>query len=238
MPILEDSVRWGNTQISYEYGFANRKTLSISVHPNQRVTVKAPVDTQVEIIREKVRKKAGWIRKALREFELYLPKQPDRRYISGEAHRYLGRQYRLKIIQGNDNGVKCLRGQFWVTTKDVNSPNKVKKLLESWYRTKAKRIFSDRLESCHKKFTRHKIDKPTFSIRKMKTRWGSYSPAGRITLNLELIKAPKDCIDYVIVHELCHMIEPHHGNRFWRLINSFMPEYEDRLRRLNMFADV
>ena len=233
-----DSISWGNTHITYEYEYAHRRTLAISVHPDQRVTVKAPAGTQLEIIRKKVWKRASWIRKARREFELYLPKQPERRYISGEAHRYLGRQYRLKAIQGVEDSVKCLRGHFWVTTSDDPHPDKVKKLLESWYRTKAKRVFSERLELCHKKFTRHKIQKTAFSIRKMKTRWGSYSPAGRITLNLELIKTPKDCIDYVIVHELCHIVEPHHGNRFWRLINSFIPDYEKRRTRLNMFADV
>ena len=144
----------------------------------------------------------------------------------------------MKTIKGDVDSVKCLRGQFWVATSGDPDLVIIKTLLEAWYRNKAKRIFLERLELCHKKFSRHKIEIPSFSIRKMKTRWGSYSKAGRITLNLEIIKAPKDCIDYVIIHELCHIIEPYHGNLFWRLMKSIMPDYEDRRRRLNMFADV
>jgi len=223
-----DTVHWGKTHITYRYEYVNRKTLAISVHPDLAVTVKAPAGTPLEKIRAKVKKRAGWIRKAQREFELYLPK----------PHRYLGRQYRLKAVQGQEESVKCLRGYFWVTTREEPASNKVKHCLESWYRIKAKRIFSERLEICHKRFTRHQIEKPVFTIRKMITRWGSYSPAGRITLNLELIKTPKDCIDYVIVHELCHMVEPHHGNRFWGLMKTIMPNYEERRRRLNTFADI
>jgi len=206
-----DTVHWGKTHITYRYEYVNRKTLAISVHPDLAVTVKAPAGTPLEKIRAKVKKRAGWIRKAQREFELYLPKQPERRYLNGETHRYLGRQYRLKAVQGQEESVKCLRGYFWVTTRE---------------------------EPASRRFTRHQIEKPAFTIRKMTTRWGSYSPAGRITLNIELIKTPKDCIDYVIVHELCHMVEPHHGNRFWRLIQKIMPDYEERRRRLNMFADI
>jgi len=235
---LSDTVYWGKTHITYRYEYADRKTLAISVHPDLAVTVKAPAGTPLEKIRAKVKKRAGWIRKARRAFELYLPKQPERRYLNGEAHRYLGRQYRLKAVQGQEESVKCLRGYFWVTTREEPASSKVKRCLESWYRIKAIRIFSERLKICHKKFTRHQIEKPAFTIRKMTTRWGSYSPAGRITLNLELIKTPKDCIDYVIVHELCHMVVPHHGNRFWRLIQNVMPDYEERRRRLNMFADI
>lgn len=232
-----DRVRWGNTTIAYTYRYAKRKTLGISVHPDLKVTVKAPEGTSPEIIREKIRQRGGWIKQAWREFELYLPKQPARSYVSGEAHRYLGRQYRLKVVEGEAPSVKCLRGYLWVTTRDTSSA-KVKQLLTEWYREHARSIFKERLGECYRLAAREGVAEPILRIQLMTSRWGSCSGKGRILLNLELIKAPKDCIDYVITHELCHLKEKHHGPRFWRLLERLMPDYEERRKRLNLFADV
>lgn len=234
---LSDSVRWGNTKIPYRYRYARRKTLGISVHPDLSVTVKAPEGTSPEAIRDKVRQRGSWIRKAWREFELYLPKQPARRYVSGETHRYLGRQYRLKVIEGEENSVKCLRGHFWLTSRDT-SPKSVQPLLENWYREHARNIFKVRLDECYRLAAREGVPKPMLRIQKMTSRWGSCSQNGRILLNLELIKASRDCIDYVITHELCHLKERHHGSRFWKLLERLMPDYEQRRKKLNLFADV
>lgn len=232
-----DSVRWGNTTIPYRYSYAKRKTLGISVHPDLTVTVKAPEGTPPEAIREKIRQRGPWIKQAWRDFELYLPKQPVRQYVSGETHRYLGRQYRLKVVEGDVPSVRCLRGYFWVVTTDT-SPVRVEQLLENWYREHARAIFKERLDVCLRMAAREGVQEPMLRIQKMTSRWGSCSEKGRILLNLELIKAPKDCIDYVIIHELCHLKEKHHGPKFWRLLEKLMPDYEDRRKKLNMFADI
>jgi predicted metal-dependent hydrolase len=197
-----DQVQWGHTRIVYEYRFAERKTLAITVHPDLRVTVVAPVDADLEAIREKVRKRGAWIRKQWREFELFLPKQPPRRYVNGESHRYLGRQYRLRTEAGNENSVKCLRGWFRVTTKDESTPELAKRHLERWYRNRAETVFQERLGVCCERAAREEITRPALKIRRMQKRWGSCTQEGVIALNLDLIKAPKECIDYVIMHEL------------------------------------
>lgn len=232
-----DVVTWGTVEIPYAFQFSQRKTLAISVHPDLSLTVNAPLGTSPETIREYVFRRGGWISRALRGFEQFLPKQPPRRYISGETHRYLGRQYRLKLEQGTTKSIKCLRGCLWVTTKDEPTPERAKSMLESWYRAHAKVVFADRLLACHKRVAREGIDLPSMVIRQMTGRWGSFSSAGRITLNLALIKAPRDCIDYVIMHELCHFKEKHHGPRFWNLLSHVMPEFEERRARLNMYAE-
>ena len=115
----EDRIAWGTIEIPYQINFSKRKTLGISVHPDLSVVVKAPVGTNPEVIRRFITRRGGWIQKSWKVFEQYLPKQPPRRYISGETHRYLGRQYRLKVVQGERDSVKCLRGHFWVTTRRV-----------------------------------------------------------------------------------------------------------------------
>jgi predicted metal-dependent hydrolase len=232
-----DSITWGTIEIPYRFYYACRKTLGISVNPDLSVTVKAPTGVSIDQIRALVQRRAGWIRKAWREFEQYLPKQPERRYISGETHRYLGRQYRLKIAQGDTDIVKCSGGYFWVTIKGNISPERTKTLLEEWYRHHAKHIFQERLTVCHQRVHREGMALPNLQIRKMTSRWGSYSAKGQITLNLALIKAPKDCIDYVIIHELCHCKVKHHGPKFWKLLHKLMPDFEERRKKLKLYAD-
>lgn len=238
MSELLDSIHWGQTVIPYGYRYARRKTLAISVHPDLRVTVVAPEGTPLEGIRDKVRQRGNWIRQAWREYQLYLPHQPVRSYVNGETHRYLGRQYRLKSQQGDVESVKCLRGYLWVTTKEEPTPAQVKALLDGWYREHARAIFAERLEACCRLAAREGIAKPALRIQRLAKRWGSCADSGRIMLNLELIKAPKECIDYVITHELCHLKEKHHGPRFWRLLAKLMPDFEERRKRLNLYADV
>lgn len=180
----------------------------------------------------------GVIYKARREFQLYLPKQPERSYVNGETHRYLGKQYRLKAVHGDEISVKCQRGYLWVTTPHRPSPETSRDLLEAWYTERALAVFNERLSECHRKVARERIPYPMLAIRKMTRRWGSCTKEGRIILNLEMIKAPKDCIDYVIVHELCHLKEHNHGQKFWKLLARVMPDYEERRRRLNMVVDM
>jgi predicted metal-dependent hydrolase len=236
METFPDRVSWGTEEIPYRYCFAQRKTLGISVHPDTSVTVKAPLGSSLETIQQFVLKRAGWISRSRRDFEQYLPTQPPRRYISGESHRYLGRQYRLKVEQGDVRSVKCLRGYLWVTSTTEPTPGQTEELLESWYRDHAQVIFSERLKVCHRRTVQEGIPFPDLIIRKMSNRWGSFSAAGRITLNLELIKAPKECIDYVILHELCHFRVKHHGPTFWKLMERLLPDYDERRTKLNLLA--
>lgn len=230
-------MRWGRTEIGYGITYSpRRKTLAIEVHPDLRVNVIAPAGADPEAIRAKVHKRAGWIRRQQREFELYLPKQPPRQYVNGETHRYLGRQYRLRAEQGEADSVKCLRGRFQVLTRAEPTPERIRRRLERWYRERAEVVFRERLLACHERAARYGIPLPELGIRRLHKRWGSCGPGALITLNLELIKAPKDCIDYVVMHELCHLREPHHGRRFWALLGKLMPGYEARQAELNRLA--
>jgi hypothetical protein len=236
--MTRDVARWGRIEIPYTCKLSARKTLAISVLPDLSVEVRAPQGTPPEVIRERVARRGAWIKKAWREFELYLPKQPPRRYINGETHRYLGRQYRLRAEQGDEDSVKCLRGYLLVTSRSEPIPEVVKSLLDGWYREHARRVFRERLAECCRRASLAGIMEPPLILRKMLTRWGSCSSKGRVYLNLELIKASKECIDYVIMHELCHLKVPSHGPKFGRLLAKLMPDFEGRKRKLDRFADV
>jgi len=231
-----DRVRWGRTEIAYEIRYTRRKTLALTVHPDLRVSVVAPLGADAEAIRAKVHKRGAWIREQWRELELYLPKQPPRAYVNGETHRYLGRQYRLRAEPGLEDSVKCLRGYLRVTTRLEPTPALVQRRLEAWYRNRAEEVFRERLAVCHARAAREGIALPTLRIKRMHKRWGSCSADGTITLNLELMKAPKEGIDYVIMHELCHLREAYHGPRFWALLARLMPGFEQQRERLNRIA--
>lgn len=228
------TIQYGNTTIEYDLTYASRTTLAIDVHPDLRVTVQAPEDTDLADIEAKVRKRAPWILRQLRQFETYLPKLPPRQYLSGETHRYLGRQYRLKVVaNGNAESVKLTRGYFYVDVHDKADTKRVKGLLTEWYRVQARRVFQERLDVCFAKLKFLNLDYPKWTIRQMETRWGSCTPEGRILLNLKLIQLSKVYIDYVVTHELCHLKEPNHGPRFYELLDRVMPDWRKKREQLN-----
>lgn len=226
------SIRYGTKIISFTVCFMSRRTLEISVYPDLSVVVKAPNGKTLDEVKERVHKKAGWIIEQKRFFSLYLPQAPARKYVSGESHYYLGRQYRLKVITSDKEEVKLSRGNFYVHTRDFHDSCQIRKLMQSWYKDHARQHFLRRLEVCLPKIGKHLTQESELSVRKMKTRWGSCSGNGRITLNSHLIKAPTPCIDYVICHELCHLVHPNHSKAFYRLLTQAMPDWQDNKKRL------
>lgn len=225
-------IKFGSQIIPFQLEYRDRKTLEISVYPDMSVKVVAPIKRAYEDIVAKVRKRASWIIEQRYFFSLYLPKLPPKKFISGESHYYLGRQYRLKTINSADSKVILSRGVIHVYSPDRSDSVQIKKLLETWYRQRAALKFSERLDLCHSKIKKYCITKPTIQIRKMKNRWGSCSKQASIILNSELIKAPSHGIDYVIMHEICHLKHFDHGKDFYNLLVRVMPDWEKRKKRL------
>ncbi|MEW5956515.1 MAG: SprT family zinc-dependent metalloprotease [Chloroflexota bacterium] len=229
------SVQYGDATIEYRLSFAPRKTLAIEVHPDLRVTVRAPAGSDLDTIQQKVKKRVPWILRQQRRFESYLPKLPPRQYVSGETHRYLGRQYRLKVSESDTDSeaVRLSRGYFFITVRDKTDAGRVKTLLAGWYRRQAERVFRERLDACLTKLRFLQLAEPELEIRQMDARWGSCTPEGKILLNLRLMQAPKEYIDYVIMHELCHLKEHNHSRRFYELLNRVMPDWRTKREQLN-----
>lgn len=223
---------FGSKEISYELTYKNRTTLGIRVLPDCRVKVIAPYDTPEEMLESRLKQKAPWIIKQQMDFLSYHPLTPPRKFISGETHLYLGRQYRLRIDPGDRNELKLYRGRMVVQTK---SQMQVQNILSDWYRDKARFHFENMLDEIFPRFLRFNINKPELVIREMPTRWGSCTPSGKVILNPELVKAPKRCIEYVIIHELCHLIHHNHTASFYKVQEKMMPDWKkwkDRLERI------
>jgi len=217
------SIQFGSKQIGFHVEYSDRKTLGITVTPDLDVLVKAPVDSSLDKIKEKLHKKAPWIIRQQSFFLHFHPKSTKRKYIGGETHLYLGRQYRLKIEQNKVESVK-LKGKFIkVMTADKL---RVRQLVNEWYLQHARKYFYTIAQPLIGKFKKHKVEPSSIVLREMPTRWGSCTPKGKIILNPELIKAPKGCIEYVIIHELCHLIHHDHTQKFIDLQIKEMPDWE------------
>lgn len=282
-------IQCGEHRIVFTVVRRDRKTLEIGVEPDTSVVVAAPRDASLRDIFSKVRKRASWVRRQQRYFSQFLPRIPERRFIAGETHHYLGRQYRLKVTaadrsrlaadrprvatdrprtaadkpraaadrsrRGADQprtaddrrrrtadqprtasdqpSVKMIRGFIVVRSRDPGRSDLTRRLVESWYRARARAKLAERLEANLVRFPDPDSYRPRgLIVRKMRRRWGSLSSSSRLVLNRRLIEAPVDGIDYVITHELCHLTEPHHGRRFYELLNSVMPDWERRKERL------
>ena len=226
------TLHFGDTAIEYTLTYAARKTLAIHVHPDRSVTVKAPAGSDFAAVEGFLRKRAPWILRKQAEFAALPPKQPPRRYVSGESFHYLGRQYRLKVIEGEREWVKLARGYLEVTTPNKANTAYVQAQVELWLRRQAQRHFYERVVALLPRFKPLALPEPELAIRAMKSRWGSCTGKGKITLNLHLMRAPKPCVDYVVVHELCHLVEHNHGKGFYALMDRVMPDWRKRREEL------
>jgi len=227
-------VSYGSKEIEYQLLRVNRKTMEIAVHPDSSVIVKAPVQSDITLVEKKIIKRARWILKQLNYFKQFNPKTPDRCYVNGETHLYLGKQYRLKLAEGLENSVKLSRGIFYITCRGESTPDTARRLLNQWYSEKAQLQFSKSMDHCWLKFKDRGVGKPKLSIKRMRKRWGSLSGKGTVTLNTDLIRAPKECIDYVVTHELCHIIYNDHSPEFYKLLDSVIPGWEKVKHKLEL----
>ena len=209
----------------YELFYTDRKTLGIKVYPDTSVKVFAPIDTDLPIIEQHLKVKRRWIEKQQRSFQSYLPATPPRQYIGGESFLYLGKQYMLKIEPSTAEEVKLYQGRLVVKTLNPEATH-IKKLLQQWYIARATILFNKLFEEQFYLFKRFGLEKPVLQIKKMEKRWGSCTPQQKIILNPELIKAPVACINYVILHELCHLVHHNHSKAFYQLLENFMPDWQ------------
>ena len=233
-------LHYGELCIPFRIERGARKRLSITVFPELRLRVLAPEDAPASAVLARVEARARWIAKQWREFAGATPATPPRLYVGGETHWYLGRQYRLKLreLQGDEReGVK-LRGRFfWIATRDKADAARVRRLLEDWYQTRAREFFAARLRKCWLETRALELEAlPPFEVRRMSKRWGSCTARGKILLNLELVQAPPSCVDYVMIHEMCHLKFPHHGPQFYELLGRCLPDWEKRKARLEEFG--
>lgn len=222
----------GGRSVRYSVKRSRRSSLSITVFPDGSVFALAPAGADIEAIERRLRKRGRWILSTIREFEHFKPVTPERRFLPGETHRYLGRQYRILVEQGLQSEVSIAGDRIAVRYPGTHDAGRTADLLQLWYQRQARKTLGDRLSECLQHFPEIRKS-PKLTVRKLTKRWGSMSPNGdHMLLNTRLIEAPTDCIDYVIIHELCHVQERHHGPAFFELLERKLPNWEKRKLRL------
>ncbi|MCB4758778.1 MAG: M48 family metallopeptidase [Sulfurovum sp.] len=211
------------------------KHIHLKVKPSGEVILTAPTDSNKREIEYVLQKRAGWIDKKIAFFDTHRD-VVEKEYVSGENFKYLGRNYRLKVIGSQEEKVKLQRGYLQVFTKETANIERKKKLLQAWYRQKAQIYFSKAIEK-YKPIVKQEIE--TVRIREMKTRWGSCNPSkGYINLNLKLIEKPTECIEYVVFHELAHLVYADHSMEFYNYLSLFMPDWKKRKERLESLRSI
>ncbi len=217
--------------ITVQIVLSDRKTSSIAVKPDMTIEFRGNVSTKWEDIVYVLDKKSALIRKKISFFEQFHPQPVEHKYESGETFYYLGRQYRLKVVESECNKVRLIGKWFIAEVRDITDKQKIKNLLDKWFREKAVKRISDRYLENQDLFKNRIKSFPDIAFRKMKKRWGSCSQ-NRILFNTELIKTPMICIDYIVVHELCHLLYHKHNKAFYSRLSRLMPDWKKRKDRL------
>lgn len=222
-------VDYSDKVIEFEIIRKEVRNINLKVKPDMNVIVSANNNVPIDFIKDTIKEKAGWILKNIEYFRETQSMEVEKEYLSGESIKYLGKQYRLKIVISEKEYVKYFRGYIYLYVKDRTDYKKKEKLIYDWLRVKAKKKFHEVLDKVYPKLKKYRITKPEIMIRRMKARWGSCIFAkNKILLNYELIKAPKHCIEYVVLHELIHFKYTYHNQNFYDFLTTLMPDWKQR----------
>ena len=219
------SYDYGTQRIEFSVEFRKRKTLGIEVEAPEIITVFAPIGTTEEKILETVMAKSKWIVQKLFEIREIEYRRRQRQYVNGESFIYMGRNYSLQIILDETLRVseaKLLHGKFHVYT-NKNNEEAIRTALENWYKDKAKEKILERIEYYQPYFD---VEPSRVRIKDQQKRWGSCTSRKELFFNWRCIMAPSPVLDYLVVHEMCHLIYRNHSKEFWQLLKRVLPDYE------------
>lgn len=230
--VEEVAIAWGSREIAAKLCRTDRRVLKIEVEPGGRVTVFAPRDASHEVIAVRCRRKGQWV---FRELDRMLAEPaftPERCYLSGETHFFVGRPYRLAVERSAEPFVRIDGARLVIGAREPNDVAHCRRVLTAFYAIEARSLFPNRLNAVLPPYERKGLQRPHLIIRRMTKRWGSYTPSGNITLNVDLVRAGPNLIDYVIAHELAHAFYGDHGEEWRNLLSSVMPDWQERKLQL------
>jgi len=229
------TVNYGEKQVTFELIRKDVKHINLTVQPDLTIFVSANENVAIEEVKAFVQSKGRWIVSKLNYFKRHAPyKKLPREYVTGETFRYLGRQYKLNVMEAEKNFVRYFRGTIEMYVQDVENFRGKQRLMEDWYEQRRKVVFHGSLNRMYEVVRVYDIDFPQLETRQMSRRWGSYLPKlNKVILNKDLIIAPRYCIDYVVLHELLHFKYPDHDFSFFNQLQLLMPDWKERKRILD-----
>lgn len=234
-------VAYGDEQITFTLRRQSTRVVSrvaIHVEPDGRVRVDAPPATPLADVLAAVRKRSRWISQHVAAAKARMAHVLPRQYVSGESIHYLGKRYRLKVVVEPASAAEAkLRGAFVVVNVPRHDVDQIRAFIDTWYRDRAREVFATRLKVVSEPLRWiHQV--PSFRLQLMTRQWGSCSPSGRLTLNPWLVAAPREAIDYVLLHELCHLKHHNHSRAFYQALARHLPNWERIKLRLDEQAEI
>lgn len=221
--------------ITYRVIFSGRRSISLIVSPDKGVIIRAPYGTSLKSIKRFVQEKSAWIKKHLEKHSELTRVNQGKKYTDGELHLYMGKEHQLKIIESVQLFVKISDGIIEIGTNNISDKLKIRALLDLFYVRQAKAYLAGRFEEIAGRLRNHGFFPAGFCVKTLKSRWGSCSFHGRITISSELIKLDPVFADYVIIHELCHLKHHNHGKDFYRLLGELVPDYKSIRKELRKY---
>lgn len=214
----------------------NIKNINLKVNLDKKVTMSIPMKMEIEIAKEFVKKKAEWIKKQQNYYEAFVEEKENITFENGERVYLLGKQYKMKIIPNTTNSIEIKDKYFEINIKEKYIENKkyIRKVYDKWLKEYAEQILKDLIIRYQATLKKYNIKIPKLEIRQMKSRWGSCIPSNnKVIFNLNLIKTPMCCIEYVVLHELSHFKYQNHSKNFYNFITIFMPDWKERKKILD-----
>lgn len=223
--------------IRYKTIHSSRRTLGISVHPERGVTARVPYGTPERVIEKMISDKAEWIRKALKKHESLKRINNSRITGNGSVILLLGKEHRLRIVRSERNYINKTDGDIIELGCKDELPDAVviQSLIESWLMFVARKVFPAVFREILLRYRNYDFNPSSFSVRKMKSRWGSCTSKGRIAISYDLIKLDRTYAEYVMVHELCHLKHHNHGADFYSLLSEIYPDWKKVRTELRKF---
>jgi predicted metal-dependent hydrolase len=229
--ITTHRVNYSGKGIEFYLEYKDIKNFNLRIKPDMSINVSAPLDAEIKRVYDFVSSKGNWIFKQLKTFqETKSEEKVKREFVSGETVKYLGKQYRLKVIPNETNeSIKISDKYIIIETKKSSKIAHRRILFDKWIRQQAKDIFVNCLDNVYPLISKEVVIKPNLEFKQMSKRWGSsLRRKNVILLNLELIKAPKHCIEYVVLHELIHFVYKNHNRLFYDKLTVLMPDWKQR----------
>lgn len=218
----------------YKIVYSRRRSIAITVGPDSGVVVRAPYRVSQKKIEELVSSKSAWIEKHL-EKHTAITRINTKQYVDGETILFHGSYYSLRIIPSSKNKIEVRDNTILAGLKTPSEPEKVKKILDRWFREKAEEEFPIKLKEIQSRFSSYNFKPSGFTVKTMKRRWGSCTIRGKITLNSELIKLNDKFTEYVILHELCHLVHHNHSTDYYRLLSEVFPAWKSVRKELRQY---
>ncbi|WP_201979256.1 M48 family metallopeptidase [Hymenobacter rubidus] len=229
-----ETLAYQNQSLHYTLVFRSRRTIGFAVRPDGSVHISAPAGTSPEWVAQQVLKKADWILKHQQAFANRPAPAPARLFDAGSVHYYQGFPYRLRFATASRPTVAIEADELVLGAPVALTAPQVETLLQAWYARQARSLFAESLERVWPRFAEFHLGRPTLFVRQMRSRWGSCTPrTARIRLSPELVRARPECLDYVLLHECCHLLVGDHSKAFYDLQTRLMPDWQHWKTELN-----